>query len=166
MKEKISEKNFETARLVAFRYLGYSARSQSEIEQRLAKDEYPPAIIAEVLIELEALGLTNDEKFAQSWVDSRGDRKKYGKQRLANELRNRGVEKETIQQALENVDEEDEFQRALAAARQKFRPEKLALLESTQLQAEKRKCANFLQRRGFSWALITKVLSAMVSNNE
>ena len=156
--------DMDSARGIAFRYLGYSARSQSQMAKRLERDEFPPEIIEAILAELTAEGYLDDEAFAAAWVTDRADRKKYGKTRLAQELQRRGVAKETVQEALADVGEEDEIARALGAARPKWKAERYAALDSAGRQAEQRKLSGFLQRRGFGWAIIKQVLAELVAN--
>lgn len=163
---KIKALDIEAARVVAFRFLGYSARSRAEIEKRLERDEFPPEIITQVLGEMEASGYLNDTKFAQDWVEDRAERKRYGRTRLASELNRKGIDSETIHQALDTVDEESEFRRALRAAEAKWDTETLQRLEFLDRQTEKRRIAGFLQRRGFSWQTITQVLTVLMENNK
>lgn len=158
--------DLEAARAVAFRYLGYAARSQAEIERRLTRDEFAPEVIAAVIAEFTAEGWLDDAKFAQDWLADRADRKKYGKGRLAAELRRKGVDREALDTALEAVDEEAELERARAAARQKWRAESFIGLDRSAIQSEKKRCADFLLRRGFAWPIITQVLRELLTNQE
>lgn len=156
----------EAARNVALRFLGHSARSEAEIERRLAKDEYAPEIIAAVIAECRERGWLDDAQFARDWVEDRADRKLYGRGRLKAELRNRGVDRDSVDAALDTIDNEAELVRARAAAAQKWRGDALAKADRETLQAEKRKLAGFLQRRGFSWQIITQVLAECVPEGE
>ena len=156
----------EAARVVAFRFLGYSARSRSEMQKRLERDGFPEEVIAAVLAECKARGWIDDEKFARDWIADRADRKGYGRTRLAAELRNRGVDPETVGEAMEAVDDDAELARAVAAARPKWPAARLADLDFSALQAEKRRLANFLQRRGFNWRIIGQVFAILMENQE
>ena len=44
----MNAEDLEAARAVAFRFIGYAARSRSEMEKRLEREEYAPDIIAAV----------------------------------------------------------------------------------------------------------------------
>jgi regulatory protein len=158
--------DLEAARTVAFRYLGYAARSQAEMERRLQRDEFAPDVITAVIAECVAQGWLDDVKFAQDWVADRADRKKYGKGRLAAELKRKGVDRETLDVALRAVEPEEELARARAAARHKWKPESFQGLENAALQSEKRRCSDFLLRRGFGWPVIAQVLHELVANQE
>lgn len=154
----------EAARAIAFRYLGYSARSRAEIERRLRKDSFPPDIVEAVIAECTSLGWIDDRKFAHDWVADRADRKGYGQARLAVELERRGIDKEWITEALSAIDEEAEIQRALAEAVRKWRPGLPSDIDCTSRQAEERRLAGFLLRRGFSRRIIVQVLRHLVEN--
>lgn len=156
----------EAALNVAFRYLGYSARSRSEMERRLERAGFEPDIIDKVVSELEARDWLDDSKFAQDWVEDRADRKRYGRRRLAQELRNKGIERDQIDAALETIETEDEVTRALAAARTRWDSQTLSQADFQTQQSEKRRMAQFLQRRGFTWEVISQVFLAFFSTTE
>lgn len=158
--------DMEMARIVAYRYLGVSARSEKEIERRLERAGFLPDIIAAVIAELIAQNYLNDEQFAQDWVADRADRKRYGKRRLQQELSNKGVDKETIQESLQTVEDEDELRRALDAAQAKLRGVDVQNLNRDEWLAEKRRLTGFLQRRGFGYDIIKKVFAQLVSNTD
>ncbi len=157
--------DLEAARVVAFRFLGYAARSRSEMQRRLERDEFAPAVIEAVLAEVVARGWVDDAQFALRWVEDRADRKKYGRGRLAAELRRKGVDKDEVTAALDTVAEEDELERARQAAASKWKlesddPDRMAM------QAEKKRVASFLQRRGFGWRIITQVLAERTAKRD
>jgi len=135
------------------------------MQKRLERDEFAPEIIEAVLAELEARNWVNDAQFAQDWVADRADRKKYGKSRLAAELRRKGIDKEEVSAAIGGVEEEEELARARSAAASRW---KLSLPEADRetILAEKRRIASFLQRRGFGWGIITQVLAELTANQE
>ena len=153
---------FQKARAVAARYLGIAPRSRAEIEKRLLRDDFAPEIIEKVIEELAENGWVDDTKLAQDWVADRGPRKGYGRTRLKQELKKHGVTKETMEEALPPLDPEEEKAHALAAAERKWNRERLQALSKEQRMAEKRRCAAFLQRRGFNWDTIKKVLNELM----
>lgn len=162
----MNAQDLEAARAVAFRFIGYTPRSRAEVERRLARADFAPDIIEKILAECEAVGWIDDEAFAQRWVEDRADRKKFGAARLAAELRRKGIDKETVTEALSATSEEEELERARAAARSRWRADTVAGLAAEELETEKRKLVNFLQRRGFSWRIITQVLAETMANKE
>ena len=162
----MNAETMEAARAVALKFVGYAARSSHEIERRLAKDDYPPEIIAAIVSDFEARGWVDDTKFAKAWVEDRADRKKYGRGRLTAELRRKGIDKETVIEAVNSGGDEAEIARAMAAALSKWHPDAMEGATRMDLQAEKKRLAGFLQRRGFGWSTITQVLNEIMKNNE
>lgn len=157
--------DIEAARVVAFRFLGYSARTRAEIEQRLGKDEFPPAIVSQVIDELVSMGYLDDAGFARHWVEDRADRKRYGRIRLAAELNRKGIDRETAAEALEVIGDEDELRRAMQAVGAKWPTGSLDSRDIAAVRKEQRRISGFLLRRGFSWQTIKKVLDALAENS-
>jgi regulatory protein len=151
----------EAARAVALHFIGYAARSRAEVEQRLTRAEFVPEVIAAVVAECEERGWLDDAAFARRWVEDRADRKRFGRARLAAELRRKGVDREDVDAALGTADEEAELNRARAAARTKWRLNTPTEVDAETLKAEERKLSGFLQRRGFAWSTISQVVAEL-----
>ena len=166
--KKVTKRDYmtdiESARGVAYRFIGYAARSRSEMEKRLEREEFAPDVIAAVIAECEAAGWIDDAKFANDWIADRADRKKFGKTRLKMELQRKGIDKDTVSEALDKMDDDAELLRARGAAQAKWKPDVFALLDRNEKQAEKQKLANFLMRRGFAWSTIKQVLAELMAN--
>ncbi len=157
---------FEDAREIALKYVGYAARSESEIRQRLRKACAVDMVIEAVLADFRIRGWVDDAEFAKRWVEDRADRKLYGKARLANELQKRGLAKEYVTAALLDVDTDSEIARAKAALASKTKNYCHSVNEIQFTAQEKQKLSGFLMRRGFSFQIITKVLKQDMENEE
>lgn len=153
----------------ALLYLSYRARSENEIRQNLNKHEIPDAVIEETLERLRREGFANDKKFASAWVENRSTFRPRGRRALAMELRQKGIDDSTIQNVLEDVDDE-----ALAyeAGQKKARKLTEAALRplSGDRQAQggdwnefRKKLSEFLARRGFSYSVIAPVVKRLWS---
>lgn len=160
----MTSSDLETARAVAVRFLAYSARSCTEIERRLEKGGFDPDIIAVVVEELKQKDYLNDGKFSEDWISDRADRKRYGKSRLTAELQRKGLDTETIREAIASVSPDDELRRALAAAEARHPFCGDEALDAEQTQANNRRLAAFLQRRGFDWSIVKQVLAQRAEN--
>ena len=152
--EKIQELQETDAREQAYQqamlFLGYRARSESEIRQNLRKREIPEAIIEETVERLKQERLAGDKDFAKTWVDNRNTFRPRGKRALVAELKQKGLPEATIESAVESVDEET---LAYEAAQKKAR--RLAGLEWI---AFRQKLSAFLARRGFPYPVISTVV--------
>ncbi len=148
--EKIAQLQSEDAREVgyqqALRLLSYRPRASAEVRRNLEKHAMPAEVIEDVLARLQRAGLLDDSRFAQAWVENRSEFRPRGRRALAVEMRQRGLDDESIQQALAEVDEE-----ALADQAASKQSRRLAGLDET---AFKHKLSGFLARRGFGYAVI------------
>lgn len=154
---KIAQLQAEDAQEVAFQralhFLEYRQRSLSEVRRNLEKHATPPDIIEVVLERLASRGYVDDARFAQTWIENRNTFRPRSKRALAVELRQRGLEQETIQNALEDLDETQEETLAYQAAQKQLR--KLAGVERNEYN---RKLGAFLARRGFGYGVIRTVV--------
>lgn len=157
--EKISKLLAEDAREWAYQqallYLSYRARSEKEIRQNLRKHEMPEEVIEETIERLRKAGLANDNEFAQAWVENRSTFRPRSRRALAMELRQKGLDDETVHSAVSGVDEE-----ALAyEAAQK----RLGRLKGLEWNEFRKKLSEFLARRGFSYSVIAPIVTRLWS---
>ena len=139
----------------AYRLLGFRARSEKEIEDRLRRKGYEDDILAEVVASLRDHGYVDDAAFAESWVRSRGGAR--GKRALAHELRQKGVAPEVAAETLSAaIDDEAEQEAALAAA-----VKKVGERPADQSREAQSRLAAYLQRRGFGWEVVRPVLARL-----
>jgi regulatory protein len=145
----------------ALAFLGYRARSRAELRRRLQRKGYDPELVEETLEGLARSGLINDAEFSQSWVRARTGSRPMGPNRLAAELRQKGVDRDLIDQALEAVNPDVELDLALEVGRRKVEQ-----LRGEDVQSARRKLAASLMRRGFSWDICARVLDIVLSSDE
>ena len=144
----MQQRGYPHALEAAMKFLALRERSEKEITARLRRSKYDEMTIARVMETLSTHELVSDERFAEAWVHHRS--RKYGKNRIAQELKIKGVGKEDMQKALETLPEEDEFSRALEQA------QKL----SRRMQGDRNKIMQALVRRGYSWSMARKAAEA------
>jgi regulatory protein len=103
---------------------------------------------------LKTQGFLNDERFACDWACSRVPTKLWGRERLRQELLARGISSDYIESAIERVySEYGELDLALHAAQKKWRG-----MTAKRKGREGEKVARYLQRQGFPFEIIFKVL--------
>jgi len=103
---------------------------------------------------LKAQGFLNDARFACDWAGSRVPTKLWGRERLRQELLAKGISSDHIELAIEQVySEYDELDLALQAAQRKKRE-----VTANRTGRELEKVARYLQRQGFPFEIIFKVL--------
>ncbi|HEX7156508.1 MAG TPA: regulatory protein RecX [Burkholderiaceae bacterium] len=127
---------------------------RTEIQRKLRRGLLPtenPQRIGEVLERLEALGLMSDAKLAVEFVRARAAR--FGPTRLRHDLELRGIDKDVIAQALREAGGAE-----LEAARALWRNRFGTVAED---RRERARQARFLAARGFSLAVISRVVSGL-----
>jgi len=141
----------ERALQQALLFLGYRARSESEIRKNLQKHEIPEAVIEETLERLRRDGLANDGQFARAWVENRTTFRPRSRRMMEMELRQKGLGEEATRSVLEDVDDE-----ALAHEAAQKRANRFKGLEWSEFR---KKLSGFLARRGFSYSVIAPVVT-------
>ncbi|MHB8843165.1 MAG: regulatory protein RecX [Nitrospirota bacterium] len=144
----------------AYRYLTIRSRSRSEVERKLRDREFPPDIISSVIDHLIKLGYVNDEKFARDWAASRVRSRGFGRRRLEQELRIKGIGHDIVRTSLKGLFEEES---ELDVARREA-DKKLRTLSRFEPEVCKRRLAGFLERKGFSSEIIRIVIKAGIDS--
>ncbi len=112
----------ETAvRSILLRRLSHAPRTRAELEKDLVRRGADPEVSAQVLDRFEEVGLIDDASYARMWVESRHRGKALARSVLKQELRQRGVDAEFIDDAIEHIDDDAEYQRAREFAERKAR---------------------------------------------
>ncbi len=143
------EKKLPPVRDRAMSYLARREHTPLELARKLQRAGYEEDDIKTVLDELSKRGWLSSQRFAESYVTQKQTR--FGCQKLAYELRQKGVEESIVQQALAET-KETELERALAVWRKKFGVP----------PADKKETARqirFLQSRGFSLEVTRKIFA-------
>jgi len=144
----------------ALKYLERKARTSKEIQIRLKEKETSQEVIEDVLARLTREGLVNDAMYAQQWAEQRITSQRKGKAWVRQELRQKGVDKLLIAEALDGVSPDQEYQSALIIGRKKWNQTKGELLD------KKRKTGSYLMRRGFSGEQVRRVLNQLIQEDE
>lgn len=148
----------EVARKIALDQLAVRARSGQELRAVLARRKVPADIAAEVLERFTEVGLIDDAAFAQALTRSRATHSLRGRARIRQELHAKGVDRELADEALAELDPEEERAAALQLAQRKYPG--LARLEP---HVARRRLAGVLARRGFPGGVVSSVLAEVFS---
>ncbi len=142
-------------RLKIMDFLSRREHSSKEIYQKMSRKVESKEMLLESIKELERDGLLSDERFAESYFQSR-KRRGFGPLRIKSELIQRGV-KENLFYSLEK--EIDWSSNALVALKKKLNG------KVPQETKEILKLKNFLNYRGFEFQDIDKAFSMLDEEN-
>jgi regulatory protein len=127
-------------------------RSEKEIRDYLKRKKSSLKITESIIKKLKQLKQINDQEFASWWVEQRTTFRPKGKFGLMMELRQKGIEKETIEKAIGKVNE-------LPLA-EKLIQKKAKSFKNLPREVVYQKLTAYLARRGFSWETIKVVVAA------
>lgn len=142
----------EKAKHRALHLLEYMDRTEKNMRTKLAQGGYPQDVIDETIEFLKSYGYIDDQKYAYRYFNTRSQGK--GRRRLFQELYQKGVHADQVQEAWAQAALDDEIDER--AGIRKLVEKKVG--EQTELsQKEYRRLTGFLARRGFEWEDILAV---------
>jgi regulatory protein len=130
-------------------YCAYQDRCHKEVEAKLNSLNLIPEAKEQIIIHLIQQGFLNEERFARSFARGKFRIKKWGKLKITNALKQRGINSYLINKALTEIDE-SEYIDTLDTLVTK----KLESLNETSVPKKKKKLIDFLKYRGWESHLI------------
>lgn len=153
----LRERAYPFAMEKAVALLASRARTEKEIADALRLNAYPEQTIARVMARLIEAGYLDDGDFAGQWAASRSA-KGMGERRIRMELRQKGVDTDTIERALSSVDEDEQMDGALKAAQKAARGKDLSQ------PSERQKVLAALARRGYAYDVARSALARLLES--
>jgi regulatory protein len=144
---------YSIANTIALNALVARAKSKGELLAHLKKRGVEDDVAQATIFRLQENGLINDSEFAKAWTQSRHTSKKLSKRIIAGELRTRGVDQSSIDEALDEIDDESEYRTAFSLGMKKYNT--MSRLEP---EVQIRRIQSLLQRKGFSFPTIARVI--------
>lgn len=147
----------QKVRDAAFRLLAVRPRSRKELDTRLSMKGYPRDLIDDTLNDFAGKGYQSDEEFARLYAQEKWRRRGWGPRRLKMELAGKGIAAELIEQTIaDTVGDADLVSDLLPLARKRWKAS--AGLPDAK---RKRRLIGFLQRRGYGWDVIGKIMDQL-----
>jgi regulatory protein len=144
----------------ALRLLSVRARSKSELRQRLLRAGCEPEEVDAALADLEAVGLIDDEAFARELAESQR-RKGMGRRAGMAALRVKGVDRELAERIADDVNPDDEAERAVEVA-----ANRLSRLRGLDPVTRQRRLLDFLLRRGYDPSTARSACARAIAEGE
>lgn len=149
------------ARAICLRLLTMAPRTRAQLAEALRKREVPEEAAEAVLERFSEVGLIDDEAFAAAWVSSRHAGRGLARRALASELRHRGVDEDTVKEAVEQLDPEQEVETA-----RRLVARKLASTRGLEPAVRTRRLAGMLARKGYGPGLAFRVVREALESEE
>ena len=128
-------------------------RTKKELQLKLNEKYRNSRMVEKSVLKLVELGYINDKEYAVSYIMSR----KYGKQRITYNLMQKGIGRETIEEAYFSIEEEYE---------KNIEDEMLEKAIEKNIKKEENKLIQYLVRQGFSLNKILSKYKEFKENND
>ncbi|MET1036269.1 MAG: regulatory protein RecX [Arthrobacter sp.] len=143
------------ARAIVLRQLTGAAKSRKQLEDKLRARDIPDPAARSVLDRFEELQLVDDAAFAQAWVRSRSQAKGLARGALRRELRDKGIDPELADAALEQLGADEEADAARRLAERRLR----SVAPGTDRDRAVRRVVGMLARKGYPPGLAFRAAS-------
>ncbi|MEZ4530230.1 MAG: regulatory protein RecX [Thermomicrobiales bacterium] len=152
----LAQDAIDRAVTTAMRALEQRMQTGKELRTRLLRKGFDPAAIDAALERLAKYGYLNDERFAELWIENRLAHRPRSKRMLEQELRQKGVDREIVQETVASSEIDDR------AAALDLATRRLKSVQGLPPQEQRKKLTGILARRGFDYGAIRAALEAVL----
>lgn len=164
-KKKIEEMSYDEvvlkAKDIILYALSMSPKTRKQLEDKLKEKNIPEPAAKEALDKMAEVGLIDDAQFAKSWVYSRHTYKGLSAMAIKRELKLKGVDEEIINESLETIGYDAEWEKALEMVARKAKSTK-----HLEKQVRVRRLVGMLARKGYSGNIAFNAVKEILNNEE
>jgi len=142
-------------------FCAYQERNQKEVEAKLREYGLNEDEAGEIIIRLSREKLLDEERFAQAFVRGKVNIKKWGRRRITQELKQKGISDYCIKVGMKEIDGDMYYQNLLDVLEKRDRVEK----ERNQ-RLRRQKLTMFLTVKGYENDLIRMALDDLGKDRE
>ncbi len=132
------------------RYCAYQERCHKEVHQKLYEMRMIPVAVDEIIDYLLRHNFLNETRFAQAFARGKFRVKKWGRNRIVNELKLRQISKFNIKIALKEIPDLEYYKTFEDLAKKRMQQ----LASEKNLQKKRKKLADYLFYRGWESELV------------
>ncbi|MDE1548183.1 recombination regulator RecX [Jeotgalibaca caeni] len=149
-----NENNAYLAYTIAVDYLSYGLRSEKEVTQKLRENEIAVPYIEQTLQRLRDQQYINDQIYGESYTRTAANINRKGPSVIAQELKLKGLDEQTIQTALKQYPKDQQLENAQTLAEKSLRKQsRISSREALQ------KVRLHLQQKGYDRDIIEQALA-------
>ena len=158
LKSILDNEMYMKAKNKALSILSKASQSEKQIRQKLSSD-YEEDTIDMVIEFLQKYKFVDDEDLASRIVNTNVNLNKYGKNKIKQNLYNKGIDKNIIENAIDEIDIDKEFENALYLGKKRY-----DRLKNEDPRKAYQKIGNHLAYKGFNYDIIKKVLNKLFND--
>lgn len=151
--EETLEAARDRAENISLHALSRRGVSSREMEKTLRSRDLPDEVVFDEIERLQRVGLLNDAELAENLVRQKQDRKGLGKSAVTAELRQRGIDQEAIEQAVADIDDDEEQARA-----DEWAMKRAGQLRGLDQETAVRRLNGYLMRRGYRSEVVRRAI--------
>ena len=156
----LHDEMYMKAKNKALSVLSKSDQSEKKLREKLLND-YDENIVEEVIEFLKGYKLINDNLLAEKIVHDNMNLSKFGKNKIKQNLYNKGISASDIQDAISQIDPDEEYENAKYLAEKR-----LKRLKGEDKNKINQKIYQHLAYKGFSYDIIKRVLRELLNFDE
>ncbi len=148
------------ARDKAFKFLGFKARTQKELYNKLLEKEFSEEVSQKIVEEMKSYKYIDDEVYAQNFLKEKMNYKGIGTSRIKFELSQKGISREIIDGLF---DESQYYEEQLEKVKELIETKTRRIDLENITDKEKKKVYDFLLRRGYNYNIINEAFKEIFS---
>ncbi|GAA0862397.1 recombination regulator RecX [Paraclostridium tenue] len=160
LKNMLYDEMYIKAKNKALNILSKAPQSEKNIINKLSND-FDEDIIEDVLVFLRKYNFVNDEDLAQRITNTNLKLNKCGKNRIKQNLYNKGIDRNTIDSVVSDIDSDVEFENAMYLAKKRY--ERVKNEDRNKIY---QKISQHLAYKGFGYDIIKRVLNKLLNFDE
>lgn len=160
LEELISQDNYIKCKNQAIKIIEKTYKTEKQVFDKLIQREYNEKTIKKTIDFLKKYNMIDDEKYTDMYIKDKIT--SQGKNKIKHELAKRGINKYTIDEKLNNIDNVTEENSALILAKKKY-----VIIAKSESDSRKiyKKLGDYLIRSGYNLDVVRKILDTVVKKN-
>lgn len=146
--------SFSEIYLRASAFCAYQERTQQEVRERLYGEGVDKDVIEETIVKLIEDNFLNEERFAKAYAGGKFRMKKWGRLKIKNNLRLKGLSDYCIRKGLMEI-EDDDYQNTILELIEKKKKD----IKDRNILIKKNKLARYLIGKGYEPELVWENLN-------
>jgi regulatory protein len=134
-------------------HLGQSNKTRKQLHDKMRERNCPDDIIESTLDKLEEMNYLSDVQYAKNFVASRQTYKHVGERKISQDLRQKGIPQDIIENAFEENTEDDERLRA-----KELLSKRLRSTRNVERQKRINRLVGYLSRNGYNGSIAFSVV--------
>ncbi|HPE82675.1 MAG TPA: regulatory protein RecX [Aequorivita sp.] len=140
------------------RYCAYQERCHKEVHQKLYEMRMIPAAADQIIDHLLRHNFLNETRFAQAFARGKFRTKKWGRNRIVNELKLRDISKYNIQIALKEIPDAEYYSTFETLVEKRLQQ----LASEKNLQKKRKKLVDYLFYRGWESEMVYSMIGEIL----